>query len=88
MIYIKDYGNLNEIIRCQEEPEFHQQLEQFMGKVIMVFVYGMSVPFTGLLFEISSEYVTLVTTPPEPERVGGKTYLLKKHITAFTVSYE
>lgn len=101
MIYIKDYGSLNDLVYNSNNSKNVIQLKfiPLIGRTITVFVDGGSISgcgFTGVLINVLSDSIKLVTKLPIPpnnpniscnrnfqnDSFGTKTMIMLNHITA------
>lgn len=70
MIHVKDYQTLDTLVKTDFSP-FRLQLQPLVGKQITVFVDSGDAGhnhFTGILIEVSSDHIRLITSPPPKAR--------------------
>ncbi len=90
MIYIKDYGSLNELVSGNRSCPAAGIPENLLGKAVTVFVENGCCGFTGILVEIRDGIIRLAR-PCVPSRAcrnphirapGQCIVIARKHITA------
>ena len=73
MIYIKDYNTLNSLVSLSSNHQsmLQSELSPLVGRTVTVFVKSGGASgngFTGILIEISSEHIKLITEIPSTPR--------------------
>jgi len=106
MIYVKDYRNLNEFLVQSQSSAFYLCLQETRGKTITVFTSSGGASgkgFTGMLTEVSSDSLQLLSQPssqPQSFSKGGRkangakksplatqTIIKIEHIVAISIPY-
>jgi hypothetical protein len=67
LIYIKDYHSLNSLVAQHSSSTIQPVLDSLRGKTVTVFIEGGGASgngFTGILIEVFSDRVTLITKLP------------------------
>jgi hypothetical protein len=106
LIYVKNYQALNSLISENQQKviSYRSQLQSFIGKPITVFVDSGGASgrgFTGILIEVLSDSIKLVTSSPsapgnrsgypckkkQHSRFGTCTTIVLEHVTAITYNF-
>jgi hypothetical protein len=106
LIYIKNYQALSELVAENQKKSrsYRSQLPTFIGKLITVFVDSGGASgsgFTGILVEILSDSIKLITAIPSvppirknchckknhSSQLGTSTTIMLEHITAITYNF-
>lgn len=104
MIYVKNYQALNELVNQNSRNSCWNQLPALIGTPITVFVDSGGVSgkgFTGVLIEVLSDSIKLITSMPsapnmrtknshkkrQPCKFGACTTIMLEHITAINYNF-
>lgn len=97
MIHVKDYGALEPVQPNRRSPSpLLEQLRTMIGKQITVFIDSGDCNnnhFTGILIQIFSDRISLITSlPPRPgsrgcRSTGTQCQIMLEHISAISFNY-